>query len=481
MERSATSTGQWLGFGALALVFAVFPLAAGGKFFEETPIGETSRHCLLAGLPVAVLLVGTLRWLAQFAGGVGRRLLPAVLACAVVIFGAQYWPIYFGERVETLTSRSMLHHAVSHPDVRRASVIVNADTTATRQRIYGICSFARAFGELTRLVSPYPPRSQGGYLPSEVEWHSLCTTVLASEFNRIDPSGTHLVLQTERLRGAATDAQIAWRELHARWLGGPGERERFLASLTALRLGLLRERTPLVPAGAPSAASRPVGDFTTGAGIEMVRLPWGGWAARYETTQSQYEGVMARNPSLFPDPWRPVERVSWLEAEEFCHRLNAMESARLPAGVSYRLPTAAEFERLCGDAWAVRAVIVGLGVGSTTAGVGMYPANEWGLHDTVGNVWEWCLDWWDAAERFRVSKGGAFSSELPHLDRNAWRAEDRSFPVSRRIWLLGASAERLLGRTHRDYPDQAYWNRGFRVVLAAPPPARLPPLRASER
>ena len=66
--------------------------------------------------------------------------------------------------------------------------------------------------------------------------------------------------------------------------------------------------------------------------------------SRYEVTQSLYEFIMGTNPSYFQaplysdDPCRPVEQVSWQDAQEFIGELNAM------TGKQYRLPTEAEWE-----------------------------------------------------------------------------------------------------------------------------------------
>ena len=62
--------------------------------------------------------------------------------------------------------------------------------------------------------------------------------------------------------------------------------------------------------------------------------------AKYEVTQKQWEAVMGNNPSRFAgDPNRPVEEVSWDDAQEFIQKLNAREPDQL-----YRLPSEAEWE-----------------------------------------------------------------------------------------------------------------------------------------
>ncbi len=119
----------------------------------------------------------------------------------------------------------------------------------------------------------------------------------------------------------------------------------------------------------------------------------------HEVTQEQYESVMGTNPSHFRGSNRPVESVSWNDAMEFCRRLSRME------GVTYRLPTEAEWEYACranittdyywGNGSAERYAWHYENSGSQTHNVGQKRPNAWGLHDIAGNVWEWCSDWYD--------------------------------------------------------------------------------------
>jgi hypothetical protein len=136
---------------------------------------------------------------------------------------------------------------------------------------------------------------------------------------------------------------------------------------------------------------------------------------RYPVTQSLYAVVASENPSKFKGDDRPVERVSWFEAAEFCNRLSEMcglpkayegegENIRwLRDSTGFRLPTEAEWEMACragtpGERYGELDRIAwyeGNSEGSTR-GVGQKEPNVWGLYDMLGNVWEWCWDWYDS-------------------------------------------------------------------------------------
>ena len=86
-----------------------------------------------------------------------------------------------------------------------------------------------------------------------------------------------------------------------------------------------------------------------------VTLTQGFYLGKYEVTQAQYEAVMTGNadglnakPSNWPNnPNRPVEKVSWDDAQVFLTRLNAQQAGNLPAGWSYVLPTESQWEYAC--------------------------------------------------------------------------------------------------------------------------------------
>ncbi|MDR2301492.1 MAG: formylglycine-generating enzyme family protein [Deltaproteobacteria bacterium] len=125
------------------------------------------------------------------------------------------------------------------------------------------------------------------------------------------------------------------------------------------------------------------------------------YLGKYEVTQAQWTAVMGSNPSKFKDLNNPVEKVSWLDAQEFIKRLNAMEGHN-----RYRLPTEAQWE------YAARAgsnttysfgeeaddlglyAWYGKNSGKKPHPVGQLKPNGWGLNDMHGNVSEWVQDWW---------------------------------------------------------------------------------------
>ena len=114
---------------------------------------------------------------------------------------------------------------------------------------------------------------------------------------------------------------------------------------------------------------------------------------------------MGENPSELKGEDRPVGQVTWADVTSFCEKLTEQESEadRLPAGMSYQLPTEAQWEYACraetttayafGDSLTSDQANIDGGPDETTD-VGKYPPNAWDFHDMHGNVDEWCADWY---------------------------------------------------------------------------------------
>jgi uncharacterized repeat protein (TIGR02543 family) len=195
--------------------------------------------------------------------------------------------------------------------------------------------------------------------------------------------------------------------------------------------------------------------------VHMVTLT-GFYMGKYQVTQEQYEAVMGTNPSNSSSnpasgevqEKRPVEKVTWYDAVEFCNKLSEREglqtvytiSGRTPstgypitsATVTadwgkngYRLPTEAQWEYAAkGGSTPGNYTYAGSNTigdvawysgnsGSKTHEVGKLAPNGLGLCDMSGNVWEWCWDWYGgyedkdqtdpvgaATDGYRVMRGG---------------------------------------------------------------------------
>ena len=151
-----------------------------------------------------------------------------------------------------------------------------------------------------------------------------------------------------------------------------------------------------------------------------------------EVTQELWQAVMGSNPSFYKDAKNPVNYVNWNDCQEFISKLNRL------TGGNFRLPTEAEWE------YAARGGNKSRGYkysGSDDLGsvawnednsgkevhpVGSKSANELGLYDMSGNVWEWCSDRYDycsypsspqtnptgpSSGSFRVLRGGSYYDE----------------------------------------------------------------------
>ncbi len=190
---------------------------------------------------------------------------------------------------------------------------------------------------------------------------------------------------------------------------------------------------------------------------------------KYPITQAQYQQVMGNNPSHFQGDDRPVEKVSWDDAVEFCQRLSEQ------TGTKYRLPTEAEWEYACragtttpfhfGET--ITTDLANYNGNNTyaneptgeyreqTTPVGSFPPNAFGLYDMHGNVWEWCEDDWHD------------NYEGAPADGSAWALENTSAKVIRGgSWHNFPNYCRSAIRVYDTRDDRAY-AFGFRVLCVA--------------
>ena len=181
------------------------------------------------------------------------------------------------------------------------------------------------------------------------------------------------------------------------------------------------------------------GTFTMGATPEMknphdwdkpthqVTLTNDYYIGKYEVTQALWKVVMDNNPSNFKGDNLPVEIVSWNDCQEFISKLNRL------TGKTFRLPTEAEWEyaarggkksrgyqysgsnNISDVAWYTS------NSGSKTHAVGSKQANELGIYDMSGNVYEWCQDWFGSySSSSQVNPTGANSGSGRVFRGGSW-------------------------------------------------------------
>ncbi len=200
---------------------------------------------------------------------------------------------------------------------------------------------------------------------------------------------------------------------------------------------------------------------------------------KYPVTQAQWL-VIANKPQierkLNPDPSnfkgdnRPVEKVSWEEAVEFCQRLSRA------TGREYRLPTEAEWEYACRAGTTtpfyfgktITGKLANYASSETylserkakwkqeTTSVGIFPPNQFGLYDMHGNIWEWCLDHWHS------------NYKLAPIDGSVWLSDDGSASFVRGGSWNSLPRNCRSACRYGDTPADRDFDIGFRVVCEIP-------------
>ena len=170
---------------------------------------------------------------------------------------------------------------------------------------------------------------------------------------------------------------------------------------------------------------------------------------KYLVTQELFQKVMGSNPSRWKGDKNPVEQVRWSDAVRFCNKRSELEGLKPCYNLQtwqcdftangYRLPTEAEWEYACragtttdyffGNApdklrefaWFEK------NAGGKPRPVGQKKPNPWGLHDMVGNVWQWCNDFYKVdyyKESPRQDPRGPATAQNKVVRGGAWRFPD---------------------------------------------------------
>ncbi len=217
----------------------------------------------------------------------------------------------------------------------------------------------------------------------------------------------------------------------------------------------------------------------------------------YEVTQDEFLRIMKFSHSFFATdgPGKslvkgldtksfPAEQVRFVDAVEFCRKLSALPAER-QAGRFYRLPTEAEWEYACrggtdtafhfGDSLSSeQANFNGKypyrsrtgPFRARTTKVGQFSANAYGLYDMHGNVWEWCLDWYNV-DYYDLAVAtdplGPKTATSRVIRGGGWYSDARDCRSSFR---------------YAEHPLGTYYVMGFRVVMT---PAKDVPAALRQR
>ncbi len=225
--------------------------------------------------------------------------------------------------------------------------------------------------------------------------------------------------------------------------------------------------------GSAAASGWPYFNSAAEQPVHQVTLSYCFWMGATEVTQAEFASLMGVTASVHPGQTRPVDSATWYLAYLYCAALNAQQTAlgAVPHGYEYRLPTEAEWEYacragtttefstgaelLCGQASFGYSQHSGaLCASSATTPVGSFAPNAWGLHDMHGNVWEWCLDSFDAYNAGAVTDPFVSGSSLRVIRGGAWNHNSQYCRST------------IRGADFSGSPPFAGGIAGFRIVLA---------------
>ena len=248
------------------------------------------------------------------------------------------------------------------------------------------------------------------------------------------------------------------------------------AAAVAAMLVLRGGAPKTVKSGAPALRGDITVELRDGVRLELVKVEAGTFTmggrhvtlnndyyiGMTEVTQKQWSAVMGPHNARFRrgSRNRPLEGVSWDWAMAFCEKLN--EVGKAPEGWKFTLPTEAQWE------YAARGGSRSRGFkysgsdnlnevawywdnsGNETHPVAQKRANELGLYDMSGNVWEWCLD------RYEEN----YARDPEHPERGGyWRV------VRGGCWSNGAAKCGSTVRMGENFDERWDGRIGFRVVL----------------
>jgi formylglycine-generating enzyme required for sulfatase activity len=198
--------------------------------------------------------------------------------------------------------------------------------------------------------------------------------------------------------------------------------------------------------------------------VHQVRLD-GFYMGKTPVTQKQWKRIMGNNPSYYKGDDLPVESVSWNDAQKYIERLNQL------TGRFFRLPTEAEWEYAAGGGERERTIFAGTNSEDRLIDYAWYKTSSGGmfwksgrtqpvatklpnrlkLYDMIGNVWEWCSDWYGGYSFTAQTNPKGLSNGSNRVIRGgSWKSTPANCHVAYRINYT---------------PDGRHIGLGFRVAF----------------
>jgi len=191
---------------------------------------------------------------------------------------------------------------------------------------------------------------------------------------------------------------------------------------------------------------------------------------KHEVTQARWEKAMGSNPSRFINPAHPVEQVNYYDVQKFAQK----------SGGECRLPTEAEWEYAArggvdsryywGNMMDETYAWFADNSANTTHPVGEKPANQYGLYDMLGNVWEWTEDWYEPYYQVGENKNprGPETGEYKVIRGGALDSSAGALRATNRIWLHPKNRVFPKVTTYGQAVGEIYNYIGFRCAKSFP-------------
>ena len=238
------------------------------------------------------------------------------------------------------------------------------------------------------------------------------------------PSNLQIQLSKEVVAAIPTVNEVAQQASSSSSSVSSGSNEISIPVKNGITIDMVKVEAGTFMMGATSEMLNPDDDEKP---VHQVTLTHDYYMGKYEVTQALWQAVMGSNPSKFKGDDLPVEQVSWNDCQEFISKLNGL------TGKKFRLPTEAEWEyaarggkksrgyQYSGSSNISDVAWYDGNSGSKTRPVGTKQANELGIYDMSGNVWELCQDWYDSyVSSSQTNPTGAVSGSYRVIRGGCW-------------------------------------------------------------